>query len=201
MKTNNKKTSKRFNSSNADKFLDYGVDVDNRIVNIVGDIEAENISIYTNGILLMLSKNKSDDIHIYINSFGGDPYTSFGFYNFLRSITTCNINTYNIGCAMSGASIIFLAGDHRYMYEDTVFMVHSVSSKANGKVYLDLEEETEECKQIHKQLCKIYARHTKLSAKQWDNMIKYKNRYYRAADALDIGFVHKLLVDNDDKEV
>lgn len=192
---------KRYNKDNADKYLEYGIDIDNRIVNITHSIEQESVAICMSGIMLMLAKDKEKDIHIYINSFGGDPYTSMGFYDFLRSLKTCDINTYNIGCAMSGGSIIFMAGDNRYMYENTVFMMHSVSSGAEGKVHLDLIDEADECKRIHNQLCEIYAKHTKRTKKQWDNLIKYKDRYYRAEDALKMGIVHKIITDNDDKEV
>ena len=192
---------KKFNKDNADKYLEYGIDVDNRIVNLTHDIDSETVSICMSGILLMLAKNKTEDIHIYINSFGGCAYTSIGFYNFLRTLKSTNIKTYNIGCAMSGGSIIFLAGDERFMYEDTVFMFHSVSSGAEGKVHLDLVDEAEECKRIHNQLCEIYAKHTNKSKKQWDNLIKYKDRFYRRDEALKFGIVHKIILDNDDKVV
>lgn len=198
---NKKQLNRKFNKDNADKYLEYGIDIDNRIVNLTHDISQDTISICMSGILLMLAKDKEKDIHIYINSFGGCPYTSMGFYNFLRSLKTITIKTYNVGCVMSGASIIFMAGDERYMYEDTVFMFHSVSSGAEGKVHLDLVDEAEECKRIHTQLCNIYAKHTNKTKKQWDALIKYKDRYYRADESLKIGIVHKVIVDNDDREV
>lgn len=190
---------KKYNKDNANKYLDYGIDIDNRIVNLTHDIDSESVSVCMSGILLMLARDKTSDINIYINSFGGDPYTSFGFYDFLRSLKTCDVNTYNIGCAMSGGSIIFLAGDNRYMYENTVFMFHSVSSGAEGKVYLDMVDETEECKRIHKQLCQIYARHTNKSELQWNNLIKFKDVYYRADKALELGIVHKIITDEEEK--
>lgn len=196
-----KQTNKRYNKDNADKYLEYGIDIDNRIINITHDIDQESIAICMSGIHLMLAKNKESDINIYINSFGGCAYTAMGFYDFLRSLKTCNINTYNVGCAMSGGSVIFMAGDNRYMYENTVFMMHSVSSGAEGKVHLDLVDEAEECKKIHSQLCEIYAKHTKRSKRQWDNLIKYKDRYYRAEEALKMGIVHKVITDNEDKNV
>lgn len=192
-------SNKKFNKDNAEKYLEYGIDIDNRIVNITHEIDQESVAICMSGILLMIAKNKTEDIHIYINSFGGCVYTGMGFYNFLRTLQSVKIKTYNVGCAMSAGSLIFMAGDERFMYEDTVFMFHSVSSGAEGKVHLDLVDEAEECKRIHKQLCDIYAKHTNKSSKQWNNLIKYKDIYYRKEDALKIGIVDKIILDNDDK--
>ena len=189
---------RKYNKDNADKYLEYGIDVENRIVNITHDICQESISISISGIHLMLARDKNKDIDIYINSFGGCPYTAMGFYNFIRTLNTCDVNTYNIGCVMSAASIIFVAGDNRYMYEDTVFMLHSVSSMAEGKAHLDLSDESDECKRIHKQMCDIYAKHTDKSSKQWNTMIRYRDKYIRKNEALDIGIVDKIIYDNED---
>lgn len=195
MKSNNRT---KLNSDNADKFIDHGIDVENRVIHLFDDIDAETTGRVIKGIQLMMTKNKDKDINIYINSFGGCPYSAIGLYNFIRTLKTCHINTYNIGCAISGGSLVFMAGDKRYMYEDTVFMLHSVSSGAEGKVYLDLVDEAEECKRIHRSLCKIYAKNTNKSEKQWHNLLKYENKWYRAAEALEIGIVHKVIVDNED---
>lgn len=189
---------KKLNTDNTDKFLEHGIDIENRIIHLFQDIDAETCGIVVKGLQLMIIKNREKDIDIYVNSFGGCAYSAIGLYNFIRTLKTCNINTYNIGCAMSGGSIVFMAGDSRYMYENTVFMFHSVSSQAEGKVYLDLIEEAEECKRIHQDLCKIYSKHTNKSQKQWDNLIKYKNVYYRAENSIKLGIVHKVILDNDD---
>lgn len=198
MKKDNKTINRKTSTDNLDNFIDHGIDVENRIVHLFEDIDAQTTGMVIKGLQAMMKKDQTKDINIYINSFGGCPYSSFGLYNFIRSLKTCDVNTYNVGCAMSGGSIIFMAGDNRYMYQDTVFMLHSVSSHADGKVHLNLVDETEECKKVHKQLCNIYAKNTNKSSKQWDSLLKYKDRYYRAEEALKIGIVHKVIVDNSD---
>jgi|GEM_PF-3502407 len=194
-----KRTAKRLNTDNTDNFINSGVNVDDRIIHLFTDIDPESAGVVIKGIQLMMAKTLEKPIDIYINSTGGDPYSSIGLYDFIHSLSGVVINTYNIGCAMSGASIIFLAGDNRYMYENCVFMFHSVSSSAKGKVFLDLVDEAEECKRIHKQLCAIYAKHTNKTEKQWDHLIKTNDRFYRAVMAKEIGIVHKVIVDNSDK--
>lgn len=194
-----KNINRKLNIDNTDKFMNHGIDINNRVIHLFEDISPETSGMVIKGIQLMLAENKTSDIDIYVNSFGGCAYSSIGLYNFIRTLKSVTVNTYNVGCAMSGGSIIFMAGDNRYMYEDTVFMLHSVSSSSSGKVHLDLIEEAEECKRIHKNLCQIYAKHTNKTEKQWHNLIMYKDRYYRAKEAVKIGIIDKVIIDNADK--
>lgn len=197
-----KKTiNKKLNTDNTDKFLEHGIDVENRVIHLFHDIDSETTGMVIKGLQLMMVKSKEKDINIYINSFGGCAYSAIGLYNFIRTLKNCNVNTYNVGCAMSGGSIVFMAGDNRYMLEDVTFMFHSVSSQAEGKVFLDLIEEVEECKKIHSDICKIYARHTNKTYKQWDSLLKYKNRYYRKDECLKFGIVHKIITDINDLNI
>jgi ATP-dependent Clp protease protease subunit len=189
----NKKTNKKNNSNNTEKFLEYGIDIDNRIIHLVYEIDAAATAVVLTGIQLMVARTRERPIDIYVNSMGGCPYSAMGLYSYIRTLHDVQVNTYNIGCAMSAASIIFLAGDNRYMYRYTAFMLHTVSSGAYGKIFPNLEDETEECKKIHKDICEIYAKHTNKTYKQWNQLIKYKDRYYRHAEALDIGIVHKVI--------
>ncbi|HLD91616.1 MAG TPA: ATP-dependent Clp protease proteolytic subunit [Patescibacteria group bacterium] len=179
--------------TNFTTFIDDNIDIDNRVIHMFDEISPETVNNAIKGIQIMLAKDKTKPIDIYINSEGGCPYSSFGLYDFIKCQQGTLVRTYNCGCAMSGASIIFLAGDERYMYEHSVFMLHSVSSAAEGKVYLNLQAETEECKLIHKDLCQIYADNTKIPYKEWYRWLKFEDKYFRAAKALELGIVHKIL--------
>lgn len=201
-KINNKfdrvpKMNRKLNTDNTDKFMDHGIDIENRVIHLFDDIGAETTGMVVKGIQLMLAKNKERDIDIYINSFGGCPYSAFGLYNFIRTLKTVTINTYNIGCAMSAGSIIFMSGDNRYMYEDTVFMFHSVASGVDGKLF-EIVTEAEECKKIQQQMCAIYAKHTNKTEKQWASLLKHENKFYRSDIAVEYGIIHKVIVDNSD---
>lgn len=187
-----KKINRKNSLDNYDKFLTFGIDIDDRIVHISDQIDSETTSNCIKGIQVMLKRNK-DPIHIYINSMGGDPYSAMGLYSFIRSLAGVPVYTYNTGSVMSAASLIFLAGDKRFMYKYTTFMLHSVASSAEGKVYLDLVDETEECKRIFHEMCEIYAKRTKRTKKQWYSMLKYNDRYIKESEALDINLVHEVL--------
>jgi ATP-dependent protease ClpP protease subunit len=63
-------------------------------------------------------------ITVYINSVGGSVIEGMSIYN---SIMNCGVpvDTCNVGVAASIASVIFLAGSKRYMYDYSVLMVHN----------------------------------------------------------------------------
>lgn len=184
---------KKNNSDNTEKFLEYGIDINNRTIHIAYEIDPASTSLVKAGIQLMIARTREKPIDIYINSMGGCPYSGLGLYSFIRALYDVQVNTYNTGSVMSAASIIFLAGDNRYMLKYTTFMLHTVSSGVIGKIFPDIDDEAEECKRLHKDICEVYAKHTSKTRKQWDNLIKYKDRYYRYEDALKIGIVHKVI--------
>lgn len=192
IKPRKEKIVKRLNIDNTTTFIDDGINVDNRIIHLFDDIDAASVGKVVKGIQLMLVKNAELPIEIYINSFGGDPYSSFGLYSFIRSLKV-TVKMFVTGAAMSGASIILMAADERYMYEESVLMLHSVSSGAEGKVYLDLVDEVEECKKIHKQLCDIYASRSHIKFTEWNKKIKHNDLYIRADEALEMGLIDKII--------
>ncbi len=186
---------KRLNTDNTSNFIEKDINVDDRIIHIFEDIDASTASKVIKGIQLMVLKSKEKPIHIYINTTGGCAYSSFGIYNYIRSQHDVEIYTYVVGCAMSGGSIIFMAGDKRFMYNNSVLMIHSISSMASGNVFLGLESETEECKRIFKEMCIMYTKHSgpTYNYKYWYRTIKFQDKYYRYEEAKKIGLVDELV--------
>ena len=182
----------RSHGDNIDNFIDDDINVDDRIIHLFESISNVSSSKVIKGIQLMLAKNTDKPIDIFINSFGGCPYSSTILFDFIRTLNNTTVRTYCAGCAMSGGSIVFMAGDERYIYKNSVLMLHTVSSIAEGKIF-DMDIETEECKRIFKDMCAIYATDTNKSAKQWANLLKYEDRYYRAEKAVEIGLATKIL--------
>jgi len=178
-------------------FIASGIDVKNRVINLFDDIDSDTVGVVIKGLQLMILSNKKP-ITININSFGGGTYDAFGLYDYMRSLP-CLIKTVNMGACMSAGLIIFLGGDERAMYENTVFMAHSVSSFAEGKINLDLKSEKEECDRLHEQMCKILASNTTKTKKWWAKTIEFQDIYYRKKEALEMGFVHSIVKKKEDK--
>lgn len=72
-----------------------------------------------------------DEIDVRINSNGGSPIAGSAIYNLLRN-HPAKINTYVDGIAASSASMIFMAGDKRFMPKASFLMVHNPYISASG---------------------------------------------------------------------
>jgi len=63
------------------------------------------------------------EIDLLVNSWGGDPGSSFAIYNYLRA-SGPKITAYNLGEVSSAATTIFLAGDKRFAAKHSFFKFH-----------------------------------------------------------------------------
>lgn len=92
------------------------------IFGVIGDVWDINTDIfqltYLNGIT-----DSTKEIHVKIDSRGGDLFAGIAMYNFLRN-HPAKVYTYNMAQASSAASLIFLAGDERLMLQSSVSLVH-----------------------------------------------------------------------------
>lgn len=186
------KKAKRISIDNTTIFLEEGIDVDNRVIHLFEDIDQGVVSKVIRGIQLMTVKNAELPISIYINSFGGDVYSGFGLFDFIQSLQV-EVHIYVVGCAMSAASIILMAGDHRYMYENSKLMLHSASGGVDGKSF-EVVNDAEEHKRIHQQMSEIYASRSNVDAKKWSKDLKYENLYYRAEEAMELGLIDSIVI-------
>lgn len=187
---------KKWSRDNSSTFIEEHVDLDNRIIHLFVDITSKSVSRVIKGIQLMINRNSEQPINIFINSSGGCIYSSFGLYNFIKAQKDTIIKTYNCGCCMSGGSIIFLAGDEKYMYKDSVFMFHTVSSGGGqdlSTLFGDMIPDTNETTKLYVQMCKIYAENSNIAYKEWYRKLKFQNQYYRVKEALEMEIVDKVL--------
>ena len=91
--------------------------LDNRIVFIGSSPETGGSPVITDfmanytiqKLLYLVTENKSQDIHMYINSPGGSVSATLALYDTMQFID-CPVNTYCMGVAASGAAILLAAG-------------------------------------------------------------------------------------------
>jgi len=190
-KINPLKKAKRLSSDNTTVFIDDGIDIDNRVIHLVEEIDQRSVSKVIRGIQLMLVKNSEGPIAIYINSYGGDVYSGFGLFNFIQSLNV-EVTIYVVGSAMSSASIILMAGDIRIMYENSTLMLHTCSGAIDGKSF-EIITDAAEHKSIHKQMSEIYGSRSNVKAEKWAKDLEHKNVFIRAEKALELGLIDKII--------
>lgn len=177
---------------NHDSWVESGIDINKRMVMIDAELDETNSNKIVRAILRMDQLNSYQPITVYINSPGGDCYCGFAIYD---TLTKCKsiVHTIVIGHAMSMATVIALAGDKRTAYNNARFMTHSVTDKPlEGKV-VDLKINFKESEVLLKKIIDIYAEKTNKDAAWWHRFIEYKDRYFGAEEALELGFVDNVL--------
>ena len=75
--------------------------------------------------LMYLDKISHEPIELYINSPGGEATSGMAVYQHITLKMKSPVYTYCIGTAASMASLLFLSGSKRYMYEGTKIVLHS----------------------------------------------------------------------------
>ena len=123
----------------------------NRILFITGVIDDETASTYQAELIYLANQITGDKskspIKIYINSPGGELYSTFGLYDVIQKLIEQGyiIQTKVIGLAASAAAFILLSGSkgHRSATPHSRIMIHQPSSGTYGTVTdmkIDLEE-------------------------------------------------------------
>ncbi len=181
---------KRINDSAMSLLVNDGINIARRSIDIFADIEEDTVEKVVRGIHLLLEKNATDPIDIYICSSGGDIYCGLFLYDFIRSLDSVEIRTHACGKVFSAASVIYLAGDVRLAYDNSVFMFHSVSTSIRGKAH-EIHTDSKETVDLVKQMCEILSEHTNINDKKWHSKIKYEDLYIRKDEAKKIGIITK----------
>jgi len=97
-----------------------------------GEITWECINTAINDIYnsVLSDKNKYTTLLIFIHSPGGDTDAAWSLYTTLRNIPLKVITVAN-GRVYSAATIVFLAGDSRLSYKESVFLFHPATIVTN----------------------------------------------------------------------
>ena len=82
-------------------------------------------------LVSVLSALEADTIRVHINSYGGHVSEGLAILNSLAA-HPAKIITFCTGFACSAASVVFMAGDDRFMYPASLLMIHNAWNAAVG---------------------------------------------------------------------
>ncbi len=143
-------------------------------------------------MLYLQSVKRDQDIHMYINCPGGDVDDTLAIYDTMRFLT-CDISTYCVGSASSGAAIILAAGTKgkRYALPHAKVMIHQPWGMVAGQA-ADMRIQAEEILRIKQTLIDILALH---SGKPREQVAKdtERDRFMTAAEAKEYGLIDEIL--------
>lgn len=129
----------------------YGLQVEGKSadVYIYGDITSfpwleSDVSSY--GLAKEIDDLDVDEIHVYINSYGGEVAEGLAIYNALKR-HRARVTTYADGFVCSAALLPYVAGDVRVMSPASLLMAHNAWTRATGNAD-DLRKEADDLEKI-----------------------------------------------------
>lgn len=172
-------------------FETYSDLLEDRIILLNGDVKEDIIEKVA--MPMMQMAQEKGPIQVYINSFGGSIQDSQAVVDIMTTIDN-PIITMAFGKAMSASFDIFLAGDYRIAYPNSLFMCHSGSASLGLQPLPAINVEADLHRDLFKRWAKFYAARTKVSEKEWMNLLNGSlNKYYFPDEALKLGIVHHVV--------
>jgi ATP-dependent Clp protease, protease subunit len=134
--------------------------LENRIIFLQGEIYTGNANEVVMKLLYLQSENRRKDIHLYINSPGGEVVGTLAVYDTMQ-ILSCPVATYCVGQAASGAAVLLAGGTKgkRFCLPNSRVMVHQPHGGVGGQVS-DIEIQAQEILRNREMLNEILAKHT-----------------------------------------
>lgn len=142
--------------------------------------------------LLELQAKGERDVNLYINSPGGSVDDTLAVYDTMQFLT-CDVATYCVGQAASGAALILAAGtkDKRFALPHSKIMIHQPWGGVTGQA-ADIKIQAEEILKAKKLLNELFALHTNRSVEQIQEETE-RDRYMSPDEAQEYGIVDEIV--------
>lgn len=169
---------------------------------IYGDITSwewleSDVSSYTLSKELQELGDEIESINVYINSYGGEVAEGLAIYNSLKR-HNATVNTYCDGFACSIASVIFMAGDNRYMSNTSLLMIHNAWTYTAGNAE-ELKKQAEDLEKITQASINAYMKNVNIDEEEVKEMMDSES-WIDSSEAIEKGFATEIL-EVEDKEV
>lgn len=166
--------------------------LENNVHFLVGEITDENISDCIKWIVFENFDSKDKTLSLYINSTGGDLYSTFALIDVMRN-SQHPIRTIALGAAMSAAFLIFASGHERHVGKNTSLMCHQFSDSTEGK-YHDIKATMKDNELSNTKMVEILREATGLAP----SVVKKKllpasDVYLTAEEAVELGIADQIL--------
>ncbi len=163
-----------------------------RIVFLWGEITPASAGGLIMRLLELETKSRDRDINVYINSPGGSVDDTLAVYDTMQYLE-CDVATYCVGQAASGAAVILAAGTKgkRYALPHSKIMIHQPWGGVTGQAS-DIQIQAEEILRAKRQLNEILARHVSRTVEQIE-METERDRYMTPTEAKEYGIVDEIL--------
>jgi ATP-dependent Clp protease protease subunit len=164
-----------------------------RILFLWGEINPSSAGSLIMRLLEMQAKHSDRDVSIYINSPGGSVDDTLAIYDTMQFMS-CDVATYCVGQAASGAAIVLAAGTpgKRYALPHSRVMIHQPFGGVSGQAS-DIKIQAEEILKAKKTLNELLA---DLTGKSVDQITEdtERDRFLSPTEAVEYGLVDEIVV-------
>ncbi len=166
--------------------------LENRIIFLEGGIDDAVANNVVMKMLFLQNEKKNEDISFYINSPGGYVSSTMAVYDTIQFLE-CDVATYCIGIAASGAALLLAGGSpgKRFILPHAKVMIHQPAGEIDGQA-ADIEIAAREVIKDKATLIDLFAKHSKKTADQILQDIE-RDRYLSAPEAVEYGLVDEVL--------
>jgi ATP-dependent Clp protease protease subunit len=165
-----------------------------RLVFIVGPVEDHMANLIVAQLLFLESENADKDIHLYINSPGGNVTSGLSIYDTMQFVN-CDVSTICMGQAASMGALLLAGGTKgkRYALPHSRIMVHQPSAGYQGQA-TDISIHATEVLELKRRLNQIMSKHTGQTLEKIEQDLE-RDRFLSADAALEYGLVDTVLVE------
>ena len=173
--------------------------LENRIVYLGYPIGSDMAKFVIQRLLYLQSTKRDQEVSIYINSPGGYVDQTMAIYDTMQFLS-CEVATYCIGAAASGAAILLAAGTKgkRYALPHSKVMLHQPYGGITGQAE-DIRIQAEEVLRDKTTLVDILAKHTGQDPEKIQQETE-RDRYLSAEEAREYGLVDEILGDDGEEK-
>jgi len=166
--------------------------LENRVVFLIGEINPASAARVTMQMLYLENQKKNSDIHFYISSPGGAVDDTLAIYDTMRFLSS-PINTYCLGRAYSGGSILLSAGARgkRFILPHAKVMIHQPYGGVGGQAE-DIRIQAEQIIKTKNELIRVLSENTGQS-EATIRKDQERDKYFSAEEAKAYGLVDEVI--------
>ena len=166
--------------------------LNDRVVFVGGEINPDIANLIVAQLVHLESDDPDKDIHLYINSPGGDVYAGLAIYDTMQFIRP-EVQTICYGIAMSMGSLLLAGGaaGKRMALPNSRILIHQPSGGYQGQSS-DIEIHAREVLALRTKVDQIYAEHTGQAVERVHADMD-RDRYFTGEEALAYGLVDRVI--------
>jgi len=166
--------------------------LNDRVIFLGGQVDEDSANLVVAQLVHLESDDPDKDIHLYINSPGGQAYAGMAIYDVMQHVAP-DVSTICVGMGMSAAAMILCGGaaGKRFALPNARIMIHQGSAGTRGAPS-DMEIQLREVLALTHRMSEIIAHHSGRPISQVALDID-RDHYLTAEEARDYGLIDDII--------